>query len=154
MNEQSENLEKRLKEFEHEAKETEAQIVRRGDEIKQLVDKHVQSLLQELNEEKTRKLKEFGNVKEELQVKKISLESFMKYSQKVLDKAIPSDIACSASELRTRADNLSKMRIVSVGKQVNVSFVPSDLNMFTDDASARNIVGRTSFSGKILSESK
>ena len=147
---QSGNLEKVLKEFEYDAKETEAHIIRRGDEIKQLVDKHVQSLLQELNEEKTRKLKEFENVREELQVQKISLESFMKYSQKVLDKAIPSNIACFASELRTRADNLSKMRIVPVGKQVKVSFVPSDLNTFTYSCSARSIVGKTSFSGKIF----
>ena len=149
VNEQSGNLEKVFKDFEHDTKETEDQIVQRGDEIKQLVDKHVQSLLQELNEEKTRKLKEFENVKEELQVQKLSLESFMKYSQKVLDKAIPSDIACFATELRTRAENLTKMKIVPVGKQVNVSFIPSDLNMFKD---GRNIVGTTSFSGKIIGD--
>ena len=118
VNEQSGNLEKSLKEFEHDTNETEVQIIRRGDEIKQLVDKHVQFLLQKLSEEKTIKLKEFENVREELQVQKISLESFMKYSQKILDKAIPSDIVCFATELRTRADNLSKMRIVPVGKQV------------------------------------
>ena len=147
--EQSGNLEKNLKDFDHDTKETEVQIVRRGDEIKQLVDKHVQSLLQELNEEKTRKLKEFENIREELQVQKVILESFMKYSQKVLDKAIPSDIACFATELKTRADNLSKMRIVLVGKQVKVSFVPSDLDVFTDGSNARNIVGKTSFSGQI-----
>ena len=154
VNEQSGNFEKVLKEFEHDAKETEAQIVRRGDEIKELVDKHVQSLLQELNEEKARISKEFENVREELQVQKISLESFMKYSQKVLDKAIPSDIASLAPELRTRADNLSKMRIVPVGKQVKVSFVPSDLNMFTDGRNARNIVGKTSFSETIQPDPK
>ena len=151
VNEQSGNLDKVFTDFEHDTKETEAQIVRRGDEIKQLVDKHIQSLLQELNEEKTRKIKEFENAKEELQVQKMSLESFMKYSQKVLDKAIPSDIACFATELRTRAENLTKMKIVSVGKQVKVSFIPSDLNMFTD---GRNIVGTTSFSGKILGDSE
>ena len=151
VNEQSGNLEKLFTDFQHDTKEAEAQIVRRGDEIKQLVDKHVQSLLQELNEEKTRKIKEFENVREELQVQKMSLESFMKYSQKVLDKAIPSEIACIATELRTRAENLTKMKVVPVGKQVKVSFVPSDLNMFTD---ARNIVGKTSFSGKIISDSE
>ena len=79
----------------------------------------------------------------------MSLESFMKYSQKILDKAIPSDIACFATELRTRADNLTMMKIVPVGKHIKVSFVPSDLNMLTD---ARNIVGTTSFSGKIIGE--
>ena len=151
VNEQSGNLDKVFTDFEHDTKETEAQIVRRGDEIKQLVDKHVQSLLQDLNDEKTRKLKEFENVKEELQVQKLSLESFMKYSQKVIDKAIPSDIACFATELRTRAENLTKMKIVPVGKQVKISFIPSDLNMFTD---ARNIVGTTSFSGKIIGKSE
>ena len=154
VNEQSGNLEKVLRDFEHDTRDIQTQIVRRGDEIKQLVDKHVQSLLQGLNEEKTRKIKEFENVREELQVQKLSLESFMKYSQKVLDKAIPSDIACFATELRTRAENLTKMKIVPVGKQVRVSLVPSDLNMFSD---ARNIVGTTSFSGKIIgddSESK
>ena len=36
------------------------------------------------------------------------------------------------------------MRIVPVGKQVKVSFVPSDLKTFTDGSNARNIVGKTS----------
>ena len=150
-----ETWKKNWKDFDRDTKETEAQIVRRGDEIKQLVDKHVQSLLQDLNEEKIRKLKEFENVREELQVQKISLESFMKYSQKILDKAIPSDIACFATELKTRAVNLSKMKILPLGKQVKVSFIPSDLNMFTDRNNARNIVGKTtSFTEMILSDLK
>ena len=154
VSEQSEKLEKVLGGFVSDTKEIEAQIVRRGDEIKQLVDKHVQSLLQELTVEKTNKMKELENVKEELQVRKISLESFMKYSQKILDKAIPSDIAYSASELRTRADNLTKVRIVPVGEQFKVSFVPTDLKMFTDGNNARSIVGKNRFSGQLLSESE
>ena len=151
--EQLEKLEKVWKNFDYDSKETEAEIVRRGDEIKQLVDKHVQFLLQELNEEKSRKLKEFENVREELQVQKVSLESFIKYSQNVLDKAIPSDITCFATELRTRADNILKMRIVPIEKQVKVSFVPSDLKIY-DGSNAGNIVGRISSSKKIAEESE
>ena len=107
---------------------------------------HVQNLLQELKKEKMTKLKEFENLKEDFLVQKVSLESFMKYSQSVLDKAIPSDVVCLATELRTRANDLSKMRIAPVEKRVKVSFVPSDLNIFTVDENARSIVGRTSFS--------
>ena len=152
--EQSGNLEKILKDFVHDTKDTEVQIFRRGDEIKELVDQHVQSLLQDLNEEKRRKLKEFENVREELSIQIISLESFMKYSQEVLDKATPSDIACFAPDLRTRADNLTRMRIVPIGKQVKVSFIPSDLHIFIGEDHGRSIVGEISFSENICSKYK
>ena len=152
VNEQSLNLEIVSKSLTHDSLETEAQIVRRGDEMKQLVDKHVQSLLKELNDEMTKKGEELEVIKEKLMVQKISLESFTKYSQKVLDSAEPSDIAYLAPDLISRANNLTKMKIIRIVKQINISFIPSDLLMLSEMSNTKNIIGEVSIGGILASE--
>ena len=141
VNEQTGNLERVMEGLGRDTKTIEAQIVRRGDEIKELVDKHVESLIQELNDEKTRNMKELENVKEELLVQKISLESFMRYSQKVLDTATPSDLASSASDLSARANSLAKINIVSIEKLVQVVFTPANPIMHLGKIDEKNIIG-------------
>ena len=144
VSEQTVNLERVVDGLARDTKTIEAQIVRRGDEMKQLVEKHIESLIQELNDEKTRTMKELENVKEDLIVQKISLESFMRYSQKVLDTATPSEIASLASDLSARSNKLTKMRIVPTEKPVNVSFTPADPNMRMGEINQKNLIGKVS----------
>ena len=126
---QSSNLKKVSETFVRNINETEAQIIRRGNEIKQLVDEHVHFLLQELNSEKSVKVKTLEIAKKKVRVQKTSLESFITYSKEVLDEAIPANIACVAAELRTRARDLNELKIVPVERNSVVSFAPSfDLN--------------------------
>ena len=156
VNNQSNRLEKVVKEFTIETEEAEAAILRRGDEIKKYVDDQVQLLLRELNDEKTKKLKEFESVREQIVVQKIRLKRFMEYMQRVIDEAVPSDIAYLATELRTRVKTLLKMRIVPLGELIKVLFVPSDMTIFNNSTAhairtktvktLRNIIGETSFS--------
>ena len=92
------------------------------------------------------KIEQLEIEREGLRVQKTSLESSKTYSQKVLDEAIPSNIACVAAGLRTAAENLKDLKIVPVEKNSVVSFAPSfDLNdLFT----TKNIIGEINISGK------
>ena len=84
----------------------ESKITMRGEEMKKLIDQHVQALLKELNMKKAKRIKEIEMAKEEITIQKISLESYIKYSQTVLDKASPSDIVRFSKDLNVRADKI------------------------------------------------
>ena len=154
VNNQSGKLEEILSLFIAKIRETEAEIVQRGEEIKQLVDKHVRDILRELKTKESSKMKELANAKEELLVQKISFESFIKYSQTLIEKAAPSDIASSASQLKSRIQNLMKLKINRIGEPVKVHFTPANLETFTVHSSSttRNIIGECSISGGFLGE--
>ena len=63
---QSKTLKKLMEKFGVRVKEVQSKIIDSGEKIKQLVDKHVQALLEELEDERSKKVKEFETVKEEL----------------------------------------------------------------------------------------
>ena len=118
-----------------------------------MVDKHVQAVLKELQIKKSLKMKEIENAKEELLVQRISFESFIKYSQTLLEEASPSDIACLAEQLKTRVKYLNNMRIIGVREPVKVSFTPTNLEMFIGiDGSTKNLVGDCSISDMSFGE--
>ena len=147
VNYQSEKLEEVLNLFLVNTKESEAKIIQRGEDIQRLVAKNVQDVLKELEIEKSSKMKEMENSKEELLVQRISLESFIKYSQTLLEEASPSDIACLASQLKIRVNYLNNVRITGVRKPVKVSFTPTNLEMFSGiDTSTINIIGECTIS--------
>ena len=127
VSDRTENLQKLLTDFMAKITNTEAMIKEQGGELKKVVNMHVRDLLRDLCAEKTKKMKEIENIKEELMVQKISFESFIKYSEKLLEKAVPADIATEAGNLNARADTLKKLKRIRIGNQLEVSFVPSDL---------------------------
>ena len=80
---QSKTLQKLMEDFEVSVKKAQSEIIEAGEKMKQLVDQHMQALLEELEDERSKKVKEFEIVKEELLIQKLSLESFMKYSEQI-----------------------------------------------------------------------
>ena len=67
---QSETLNKLLKDFDDSVKEAQSRIIDKWSEnLNELVDQHVQALLEELEDERTKKVKEFEAVKEELLIR-------------------------------------------------------------------------------------
>ena len=89
VNKQSVRLERISNDFVCETQTIENQIRERGNEIKQLVDKHVQTSINVLNDRKSNKLKELETAKKELLDQKINLESFINNSRSVVEKAVP-----------------------------------------------------------------
>ena len=75
------------------------------------------------------------------QFRKISLESYIKYSQTVLDKASSADVVRLAKDLIFRADNLNKSKVIHVIDPVEVKFIPADRSMLSGNPKKDNIVG-------------
>ena len=115
-----------MKEFDDSVKKAQSEIIETGEKMKQLVDQHVQALLEELEDERTRKVKKFETVKEELLIQKLSLESFMKYSEQILENAIPAEVASFAKDLSVRFESLKSFKIAHVGYSLEMAFIPHD----------------------------
>ena len=153
VNYQSEKLEEVLNLFLGNSKETEAKIIQRGNYIHHLVGKHVKYVLKQLKIKTRSKMKEMVNANEELLVQRISFESFIRYTQTLLEEASPSDIACLSSQLKTRAEYLNNVRIIGVGEPVKVCFNPTNLELFFGiNLSTRNLIGVCSISGNSFGE--
>ena len=143
VNDKFEKLEQILNDFVVDVQETEKEIVQRAKDIKQLVDRHVNLLVQKLNLKKAEKIKELVSAKEEYLVQKTSFESFIKDSQNFLQKASLSDIASSAPQLHTTFENLTNSQKICIGKPMKVSFRALNLDVFNETTS-RNIIGNFS----------
>ena len=123
---ESANVEELLLKFNENVTKTENLIVLEGEKIKRAVSNHVQSLLQHLNLEKSRKLKEIEAIREELRVQKLNIENFRMYAEEVSSKAVPTDIAKLAPGLDKMARDLRNIRIVHIEEQVTISFESTD----------------------------
>ena len=153
ISDQTKNLQKLLADFMAKITNTEARIKEKGEELKKVVDMHVTDLLQGLFAEKTKKIKEIENIKEELMVQKISLESFIKYSEKILEKAVSADIATEVGNLNARAKTLKKMEKIRIGNQLEVSFVPSSLHFPALNLKfENNLIGKIKVGGTVVRE--
>ena len=88
-----ESLHKRMKNLSENAAKSKNTILRRGEEMKRLVDEHVSIMLVNLDSEVSKKTKEVEIVKEKLLFQKICLDSYKFYAEDVLIKASSSYVA-------------------------------------------------------------
>ena len=150
---QSKTLKKLMEGFEVSVKEAQSKIIESGENMKQLVDQHVQALLGELDDERTRKVKKFETVKEELLIQKLSLESFMKYSEQILENAIPAEVASVAKDLSVRCESLKSAKIPHIGNSLETTFIPHESQLLPlGDGNSENILGKVGVHGEIVCE--
>ena len=123
---QLKTLKKLTEGFEVSVKEAQSGIIETGEKIKQLVGKNVQALLEGLEDERTKKVKEFEIVKEELLIQKLCLESFLKYSEQILENAIPAEVARVAKDLSVRFESLKSFKIAHIGISLEMAFISHD----------------------------
>jgi len=129
-------------EFLSEVENLEATVKQHGEEKKQLVDKHVDSLLKELQAKKLSFSKEVECNKDRLKMTAVAMQSYINFSHTVKERGNSSDITHAADELCTRADSLLETDILSkVVQSPEVTFLPADESVFDDV----NLVGRWSF---------
>ena len=147
----SKQLENSLEDFNLSVKETESNIVQTGEKMKQLIDTHVRDLLQELGDEKIKRIKEFESVREELLVQRLSLESFIKYSEKILEKAVAADVASVANSLSVSGVSLKNKKMPRIGSSLKMSFIARDSLISEADVHNKNSVGKISVCGNIAS---
>jgi len=105
------NIEVNEDEFCNSVAATEKLICERAEKLKQLIEDHKQSLLEELSVSKERQLKQTRNVREEIERHQIVLENFIRYSDELKKKGIACDIAKLANELNARAKELQKFDV-------------------------------------------
>ena len=150
---QSKTLKKLMEDFEVSVKEAQSKIIEAGEKMKQLVDMHVQALLGELQDEKIKKVKEFETVKEELLIQKLSLESFLKYSETILENAIPAEVASVAKDLSVRLESLKSFKIPHIWNSQEMAFTPRDSQLLSlGDGNTENILGKVGVHENILCE--
>ena len=108
------NIEDNENAFCNSVAETEKMICERAEKLKQLIDDHKQSLLEQLSVSKDKQLKHTGNLCEEIEKHQIMLENFIRYSSEVKTKGTACDIAKLANELDARSKELQEFVIHEV----------------------------------------
>ena len=150
---QLKTLNQLVRDFGVSVKEAQSRIIEAGEKMKQLVDQHVQALLEELEDERTRKVKEFETVQEDLLIQKLSLESFMKYSEKLLENAIPAEVANAAKDLSVRCESLKSVKIPHIGNSLKIIFIPHKSQLLSFGYGySENILGKVGVHGEIVCE--
>ena len=121
--------------------------------LKQFIDKHVENLLQELGDEKSKKIKELENVREELLVQRVSLESFIKFSDTILNKASATDVASVANGLSIRGRKTSNIyKVPRISNSLEMLFSPNDSLISVADEKAESFIGKIIVRGNIVCE--
>jgi len=105
------NIDEKEKRFREKVAETEKLICDRAEELKELIEAHKQSLLQQLSVSKDRQLKQTISVHEEIERHQIMLENFIRYSSEVKEKGTACDIAKMAGKLNARSEELQKFSL-------------------------------------------
>ena len=106
-----ENIDENEKKFCNSVAVMEKQICERAEKLKQLIENHKKSLLDQLSIAKDRQLKQTANVRDEIERHQIVLENFIRYSTEVKQKGTAGDIAKLARELNARAEELQKFNL-------------------------------------------
>ena len=135
-------LQKSMSEFMEQIATIETSITKKGEELKQLIDRQLKSLLQELTIIKQGKLKEIETVKQELEREIVMLEDFKIYCKELKDKGAPCEVARVADCLHKRAKEL---QIASSScndlNLIDVIFLWEDLKDFLKEAEKTNVIG-------------
>jgi len=130
-------------EFLTEAEKLEVTVKQKGEEKKRLVDSHVDSLLQKLQDMKLNYSKEVECNKEKLETTAVAMQSYINYSHMVRTKGKPEDITHAAEELDTRATTLLQTDVLHKTVQApHLAFVPTEDNVFSAAEGDLNLVGR------------
>jgi len=101
-----ERLEKEKNDFSEQVAKTEIKIGKKAEQMKQLIDAHKDRLMVELASVKEKRMKEIESLREEIEMRLLSMESYKKYVDEVREKGTACDVARAASGLHDRADEL------------------------------------------------
>ena len=126
------------------------EIIKRNQELKDMIDRHTKSLLDDLSVRKFKHLKEMETGKEEIERHCTIFESFEAYCSELTSKGSASDICSSVEELIARADDLEKDHESFIDRPQNsfeVSFHATNLGKVLQNANI-NFVGEVE--GNIL----
>ena len=108
---QSRNASEQIKAVTHNVDTVKEDILKRGDDIKRMVDKQTSVLLEELNLHKTSILENIVSDKEELRMNMMICDNFKQFCTKVVTEADSVELVRVADELKTRAEEVKMLSI-------------------------------------------
>ena len=135
INEQSRNASEKTEAVTHSVDTVKGDIIKRGDDIKRMVDKQTSLLLEDLNFHKTSILEKIENDKDGLRMNMMICDNFKQFCTKVVTEADSVEVVRVADELRTRAEQVKGLSIISERKTVlpQIKFMPSDFDIKTNN---------------------
>jgi len=133
------NIEENERKFCNIVSETEKRICERADKLKQLVEDHKQTLLDQLSVSKDKQLKQTATVREEIERHQIVLENFIKYSREMKQKGTASDIVKLAGRLTARSKEL---QMINIGTDMCDDYNVTEVNFTSPQADEiKNVFG-------------
>jgi len=137
------------KDFYRQVSKSEEEIREKTKQLKQMVDRHEELVLDELKSIKVKRTKEIEAAYDEVECQLAARESYKKYVHEILEKGTACDIARAANGLHDRAEELlmsdvTQRTVADLGHAV-VTFKSS--NVASDDA--QKTVGELQF-GKFM----
>lgn len=127
---QGEVLKRRKESVVSKLAEIESEILQRNLELKEIIDKHTVSLLEELSVIKEKQIKDFEIEKEEVESLHAILKSFESYCNELRSKGSASDVCGCVNDIIKRVDELGKDHKAFLSRPfsaVDVSFEATDL---------------------------
>jgi len=130
------NLEKEKNEFIESVAKTGSEIGEKTQQLKQLIDRHEEQLMGELSSMKQKRMKEIDSLREEIERRMVSMESYNKYVNELRQKGTACDVASAANGLHDRAEELLKFYIIerSLADVDHSDVTFSSSNYVIDDA--------------------
>ena len=116
-------------------------IIERGENIKRMIDRQTNELLEDLNFHKTSILEKIETDIEGLRLSMMICDNFKQFCTKVVTVADSVEVVREADEVKTRAEEVKRMSLPEPKTLPGINFVPFDLDITTKH---RNIVGRFS----------
>jgi len=107
-----EKLKKEMNDFSRQVAKAKMEIVKKAEQLKQMIDVHKKKLMNELSAMKQKRMKEIESLREEIERQWLSMESYHKEVDEVRQKGTACDIARVASDLHNRADELLKFDVI------------------------------------------
>jgi len=114
--------------FNDQVREIELAVQQQWAEMKQLIDRQLKEVLDELQAVKQKVMKNVSSLRESLDTSLVAIESFTTYSKELRSKGKPCDVSKAASGLHSRALDLQQMPVASIESCIpNVLFKPADV---------------------------
>jgi len=106
------NLEKEKNEFIEKVAETRSEISEKATQLKRMIDRHEEQLMNELSSVNQKRMTEIENLREEVETRMVSMESYNKYVDELRQKGTACDVASAANGLHDRAEELLKFDVI------------------------------------------
>jgi hypothetical protein len=126
--------------------EVEAKVCSRADELKSLIERHKQQLIEELTKLKADRLKEIDTLVHDATQNKALIESLKKYSEELLKKGSDGDIAREIKLMHLRVEEMRQFYesdSTKTSPDTNMKFLSSGTKLDT----SCNTVGRLEIAG-------